>query len=271
MQTTHDLLDLGHVQLGYNTRGEGPPVLLVMGLAMPCEGWTEQVEDLSRDHQVCWFDNRGVGKSSTPRGLYSTQQMAEETWALVDHLGWDSAHVVGVSMGGMISQQLLLQQPDRVRSLTLIASSAVGRRAQPTKEGVKRWLQVQSARDLDARMEAMGRLLFSEKSIQEGKADLGAFGRHLAAGRAQGSGLLGQLAAVFGHNARPHLAAHSDKPVLCIVGRDDVLVSPRNTHELAELLAAELIEIDHAGHGVSSEHPQVVNAAIRRHIQQACA
>jgi pimeloyl-ACP methyl ester carboxylesterase len=267
MQTKHDILDLGHVQLGYKLRGtSGPPVLLVMGLAMPGEGWMRQVDDLSQDHQVCWFDNRGVGKSSTPKGLYSTQKMAEETWALVDHLGWESVHVVGVSMGGMISQQLLVQQPERVRSLTLIASAAVGRKAQPTAEGVKRWIKVQSTKDVDERMKALAHLLFSEKTIAEGRVDMGTLGRDLAAGRARGQGMLGQLAAVFGHNAKSQLAIHQDKPVLCIVGQDDVLVSPRNTHELAKILAANLLEIPDAGHGVSSEHPELVNAAIRKHI-----
>ncbi len=266
MQTTHGILDLGHVQLGYKLRGSGPPVLLVMGLAMPSDGWMRQVDDLSQDHQVCWFDNRGVGRSSTPKGLYSTQKMAEETWALVDHIGWDSANVVGVSMGGMISQQLLIQQPERVRSLTLIASAAIGRKAQPTGEGVKRWLKVQSTQDVDERMKALAHLLFSQKTIAEGRVDMGSLGKDLAAGRARGQGLLGQLAAVFGHNAKSRLKEHQDKPVLCIVGLDDVLVSPRNTHELAALLQAELLEVPHAGHGVSSEHPELVNAAIRQHI-----
>ena len=266
MQTTHDVLDLGHVQLGYKLRGSGPPVLLVMGLAMTGEGWMRQVEDLSQDHQVCWFDNRGVGRSSTPKGLYSTKQMAQETWSLVDHIGWDSAHVVGVSMGGMISQQLLVQQPDRVRSLTLIASAAIGRKAQPTGEGVKRWIKVQSTQDVDERMKALAHLLFSEKTIAEGRVNMGSLGRELAEGRARGQGMLGQLAAVFGHNTKSKLPAHQDKPVLCIVGQDDVLVSPRNTHELVKLLEAELLEIPHAGHGVSSEHHELVNAAIRKHI-----
>ena len=166
----------------------------------------------------------------------------------------------------MISQQLLLQQPERVRTLTLIASAAIGRKAQPTSEGVKRWLKVQSTRDVDERMKALAHLLFSEKTIAEGRVDMGALGRDLATGRARGQGMLGQLAAVFGHNAHSELSAHQDKSVLCIVGQDDVLVSPRNTHELVKLLEAELLEIAHAGHGVSSEHPEVVNAAIRRHI-----
>jgi pimeloyl-ACP methyl ester carboxylesterase len=118
-------------------------------------------------------------------------------------------------------------------------------------------------------MKALAHLLFSQKTIAEGRVDMGSLGKDLAAGRARGQGMLGQLAAVFGHNAKSRLKEHQDKPVLCIVGLDDVLVSPRNTHELAALLQAELLEVPHAGHGVSSEHPELVNAAIRRHIGAA--
>lgn len=263
MQTERSTLTLPGVTLGYNVRGEGPPVLLVMGLAMPADAWHHQIQDLSRDHRVCWFDNRGVGRSSSPGGLYSTDQMARDAHALLDHLGWDRVHVVGVSMGGMISQHITLQQPDRVRSLTLLASSPMGRSVRPTREGLRRWLQVQTSKDVATRQRAMGRLLFSDKTLAERPNVMGDLNRDLAAGRAQGWGLFAQTWAALSHRAGARLEAVRHVPSLVVVGQDDVLVRPTNSQTLATLLDAELVEIPDAGHGVAAEaHPQV-NAAIR--------
>lgn len=263
MQTERSTLTLPGVTLGYNVRGSGPHVLLVMGLAMPADAWHHQIEDLSRDHRVCWFDNRGVGRSSSPGGLYSTHQMAGDAHALLDHLGWDRVHVVGVSMGGMISQHIALQRPERVRSLTLLASSPMGRTVRPTQEGLKRWLEVQTSRDLKTRQRAMARLLFSDKTLSERPNVMGDLNRDLAAGRAQGWGLFSQTWAALSHRAGDRLETIRHVPSLVLVGQDDVLVRPSNSQTLATLLDARLVEIPNAGHGVAAEaHPQV-NAAIR--------
>ncbi|MED5371668.1 MAG: alpha/beta hydrolase [Myxococcota bacterium] len=252
-------------RLGYSTLGEGPPVLLVMGLAMTGDAWHPQIRDLARDHQVCWFDNKGVGRSQAPAGRYRPQDMAADGWALADHLGWDSLHLVGVSMGGMISQQMAIQRPNAIRSLSLIASAANGRRARPTPAGVKHWVAVQTARDLRSRQESMARLLFSERTLRErpeGVLD-GEMAKGLAKSRASGSALASQLHAVFSHDLRGRLPELAHLPSQCIVGTEDVLVSPQNSRELAALLQAELLEIPEAGHGVSAEAAQRVNQALR--------
>jgi pimeloyl-ACP methyl ester carboxylesterase len=74
------------------------------------------------DFQVAVFDNRGVGYSSTPQGPYTMSMMADDTLAVADALGWATFHLVGVSMGGMISQHVALKAPQRLQSLTLITT-----------------------------------------------------------------------------------------------------------------------------------------------------
>jgi pimeloyl-ACP methyl ester carboxylesterase len=74
------------------------------------------------DWEICAFDNRGVRRSSVPPGPYTTEEMARDAICLIDDLGWQRAHIVGVSMGGMISQKIAVQAPEKVISLTLIAT-----------------------------------------------------------------------------------------------------------------------------------------------------
>ncbi|MCA9537524.1 MAG: alpha/beta fold hydrolase, partial [Myxococcales bacterium] len=132
------------VELAYEVAGAaGSPVLLIMGFSVPGRAWSGQVPALAERHRVAWFDNRGVGNTQARPGWYSMRLLADDARRLLDHLDWPTAHIVGVSMGGMIAQELAVTVPDRVRSLTLIATHAGGVRARtPTWRGLMRFAGV---------------------------------------------------------------------------------------------------------------------------------
>src|ERR1041385_5733358 len=112
----------GDADINYTVHGEGPPVLLIMGLAAGSQMWMLQLPALeAAGFQAITFDNRGVGASSAPPGPYTMEQMAADGIAVLDVLGIDKAHVVGISMGGAIAQHLALKAPERVRSLMLVS------------------------------------------------------------------------------------------------------------------------------------------------------
>src|SRR5215212_2886942 len=92
------------VELYYEEHGNGDPLLLVMGLAADSTAWLFQLPAFSERYRTIVFDNRGVGRSAKPAGPYTIHQMADDAAALLGELGIDRAHVVGVSMGGMIAQ-----------------------------------------------------------------------------------------------------------------------------------------------------------------------
>ena len=110
---------IGDVDLYYEEHGAGDPLLLVMGLGADSTAWMFQVPDFARHYRTIVFDNRGVGRSAKPPGPYSIAQMADDTAGLLDTSGVERCHVVGVSMGGMIAQELALRHPARVRGLVL--------------------------------------------------------------------------------------------------------------------------------------------------------
>src|SRR4029077_10122354 len=105
------------IELYYEEHGRGDPLLLIMGLAADSTAWIFQVPDFARRYRTITFDNRGVGRSSKPPGPYTIHEMADDAVALLDALDVRRAHVVGVSMGGMIAQEIVLRHPSRVRGL----------------------------------------------------------------------------------------------------------------------------------------------------------
>src|ERR687897_2379071 len=106
-------------RLYYEVHGEGEPLLCVHGLACDTLAWIPQIHGFSAAYRTVIFDNRDVGRSSMAEEDYEIADMARDALALADQLGLDTFHLVGISMGGAIAQEIALQAPDRVRTLTL--------------------------------------------------------------------------------------------------------------------------------------------------------
>jgi 3-oxoadipate enol-lactonase len=110
--------DLGDIQLHYKEWGEGPPVLGVMGFGLDSRFWASQIPAVTKTHGFITFDNRSVGRS-TGAPPTSIEEMADDAFRLLDHLGIEKTVLFGVSMGGTIAQRLVLSHPERVSALIL--------------------------------------------------------------------------------------------------------------------------------------------------------
>ena len=115
--------DLEDITLHYKERGEGPPVLGVMGFALDQRFWAAQIPAVTKTHRFVTFDNRGVGHS-TGDIVTTIDQMADDAYRLLDYLDIERAVVFGVSMGGAIAQRLVIDHPDRVGALILAVTWA---------------------------------------------------------------------------------------------------------------------------------------------------
>jgi 3-oxoadipate enol-lactonase len=115
---------IGKYDINYIDEGEGPPVLLIHGLAGDLSAWKPQVAALRENHRVVAFDNRGAGLSTQVDEPITTTDLARDTVALMEALGISNAQIVGRSMGGAVAQIMAIERPDLVRSLVLCASFA---------------------------------------------------------------------------------------------------------------------------------------------------
>ena len=226
----------------YIVEGSGPPLVLVGGRTSTIEGaWWRYIPALKPRFKVIALDNRGTGASDKPDTPYSTPLMAEDALTVLHDAGETSAHWFGLSMGGMILQQLALNHPDAVRSLILGATHCGGERQpqtggdQPAVEGPLR----RYANLYDARFIAEHPDWVQEDAKHFGKMPLHAIVR--------------QDQAVKRHDLC-HRLNEIHQPVLIFHGRQDRMVPVARGEELARALPnARLQVLDPAGHQVHSE------------------
>jgi len=262
-------------------------VLCVMGWATCYKMgiWENQVEYFSQfpDFEVCIFDNRGSGFSGSPPGRYTMSVLANDALRLTDHLGWDKFHVMGASMGGMISQRLSVIAPHRIRSLTLLCTrfDSGWWYSLPTWTAlgiiVKQHLEMFVLRDETSHVRNLLDLLFSQKFLAGRHLD-GATNREFLLRRMSErrkmvppvnvKGSVSQLAAIQGHRITEKDVAiflESDFKILVITGDNDLMVPHKHSYHIKSMLKhkAELFVIEGAGHGLLEESKDIVNEKVK--------
>ena len=250
------------IRLHYEAIGRrhGPPVLMVQGLGADKHGWDLQRLALAPRYRTIALDNRGAGRSDKPFGVYSLEQMADDAMAVLDHAGVESAHVMGASMGGAISQIIALKYPERVRSLTLACTAC---RNHPwRRELLSSWASTASERGMGAMANEAARWVIGPRSFRRVAPMFGwlgpmAFGRPTHAFVAQVRAILAtdeSLATELGTLTMP---------TLVIVGNQDILTPRGDSEELAESIPfAELAVISGAAHGLMIEHASTFNKVL---------
>jgi len=118
--------NVGDIEIYYEEHGQGPPLIMILGLGQDTATWSFQISELSNRLRLIVFDNRDSGKSSRCLDGYTTKTMAQDTIGLMDHLRIDQTHILGTSMGGMIAQQVVLMAPERVNKLILASTTCWG-------------------------------------------------------------------------------------------------------------------------------------------------
>jgi 3-oxoadipate enol-lactonase len=247
--------------LYYEVHGEGEPLLCVMGLSADTLSWMLQVPAFSARHRTVIFDNRDVGRSSLATGPYEIADMAKDALALADALELDSFHLLGVSMGGAIAQELALAAPERVRTLTLAVTFAAG------GGWARKLAEVWGARVKKiSREEHIDELLllnFSEEFFEDEQRVTWMRGMVLANPNPQSpEAFTRQLEASARHDARDRLPSLS-VPAHVIGSEHDILVPIWKAREIAELIpGAQLTVLPAAAHGANVERAEEFNNAV---------
>jgi pimeloyl-ACP methyl ester carboxylesterase len=242
-------------EIAWYDEGSGPAVLLIMGLAYPAAAWFRQVPVLAEHHRVLSLDNRGAGGSAgAPGAPYTVEMMTDDCLAVLDAAGVQKAHVVGISMGGLMAQELGLSHPDRVQSLTLLTTHpGIAQGVFPQE--VHEFLAARAGMDAQERGEfsipfnyhpSTPRHLIEEdwKAREAGTA--GPEGYAAQGGTALWSGL----------DRLPSMTVRT----LVVHGAQDRLLVPANGELLAEAIPdAKLVMVEGANHILTTDQVDEVN------------
>lgn len=266
---------VGDISIYYEVSGHGEPLLLIMGLGGGSSLWWRQVECLSPDYRVITYDSRGVGRSDCPDVPYSVEMMTADARGLLDMLGVARAHVYGVSMGGMIAQELALRHPEMVASLVLGATTCGGARAVlPPPDSLEQLFSITSLPPAEiARVSAS--VSFSAGFISSHPATVRQWLRKGAESPPSAVGYRRQAEAVAHFQTYDRLPQIS-APTLVLAGTADQLIPAENSRILASRIPqAELVLFEGAGHGYLWEAEEEANLVVRdflgRHPQEAAA
>jgi 3-oxoadipate enol-lactonase len=239
--------------LAYLRRGQGEPLLLIMGVAGHHRVWgSEFVDRLSERFDVVAYDHRGIGKSVRADEAFTIPDLAADAAAVLDHLGWDSAHVMGHSMGGTIAQELALAHPERVRTLTL--ASTWGGPGETWGPGVAALAAAGGGGD----PETIVRGTFAANVSAGFAAGPGAFEQFaetIAAYRIPGPVVLMQMQAAAVHDALDRLDRLGTRTLVIHGTADEIVVRSAGERLAVHIPGAELELLDGVGHLPFWEQP----------------
>ncbi len=253
----------------FDLRGDPkrPPLLLVMGMGLASSAWSTLPSRLARDFRVITFDNRGSGGSANPRRLYRMSTLAADALTVLDACAVQRAHVFGISMGGMVAQELALQHPERVDRLALgctFASWRESRKLDPSTLGA--FLRQLTRPTPDKSQSQLARLLVSEGffATPQGKARFADW--RVRAEREPARRVFLQLIAIALHSATNRLR-ELRAPTLVMAGDRDRLVHVCEAHKLALLIPdARLHILAGAGHVFPLEREEETAAMLTEHF-----
>jgi 3-oxoadipate enol-lactonase len=250
------------IRLHYEVLGRAgaPAVLMIQGLGADKHGWDMQRIPLALHYRVIALDNRGAGRSDKPFGHYTLEQMADDAISVLDKVGVDSAHVVGASMGGAISQIIGVNHPERVRSLTLACTAC--RNHQWRRELLHSWATTATERGLGEMTREAARWVIGPRSFRRLVPAFGWLGP-LAKGRSPHA-FVSQVNAILDiDDTMADRLGEVTAPTLVLVGNQDILTPRGDSEELAERLPnCELVVISGAAHGFMVEHASTFNRVL---------
>ena len=239
----------GNVEVYYEVLGtKTPPILLIEGIGYSSWMWFRQRQDMAPRRQIVAFDNRGVGRSSSPPGAYAMKDFVDDMQAVVEAAGIERLYVLGVSMGGMIAQEYYFAHRDRVRGLVL-SNTNYGKGSVLPSQEVLKILSTSASGQFDYeglvnRMKPATSKRFSEGKKQEFDELVK---MRLAIGD-DAKGYMGQLMGVASFDSHERLA-EIKVPTLIITSDEDIVVPPENAAELHRRIPnSRLLVFKGAGH-----------------------
>ena len=256
------------IKIAYDTWGarDGSPVFMIQGLGMNARAWALQRGAFGRQHRCIAIDNRGTGYSDAPPGPYDLLRMAQDALEVLDAEEVPSAHIVGASMGGVISQILGVVYPERVHSLTLACTAC--RHHEWRRELLAEWADEVRAHGMTALTDDGMRWLIGSRLQRRFGVFVNVLARVLI--QTKPEAFAAQVEAILAMSDDMRGELHSiTAPTLVITGSQDTLTPLGDAEELAELITtSRLYVLRGAAHGLMAEAPNSFNDAVLRFLAE---
>jgi pimeloyl-ACP methyl ester carboxylesterase len=261
----------GH-ELHYLQRGEGEPLLLIQGMSGTHLSWGDEfLELLARDFRVTYFDNRGMGSSSRVDHPFTIAELADDAAGLLDALGIERAHVLGVSMGGMIAQHLALEHPEKIATLTLGCTYAGGEGSELTPpENGRRLVEAWTSGDRERAIRT-GWEVNVAPDFAADDDNYTRFREAVLSARAPLPVIQLQAQAIGGHDVLERLGG-LEAPTLVIHGELDGMLPASNGRLIASRVPRARLEVlEGVGHLFWIEVPERSASLVAEHARAAAA
>jgi len=255
---------VGDINIYYEDHGRGEPILLIAGWGTDLSCWQFQIPEFSAKYRVIAFDNRGAGRTDAPDKPYSMRMMADDAVALLDALGIGKAHILGMSMGGSIAQEIAIGYPERIRGLILAAATAAPGECPLLMHALAAWTAAMKE-GVDPKTMARIQLPYVVTGrFFEQPEMVALFVDTMAANPCQPKAYAcqRQTEASAGQDTRARLKQIA-APTLVLVGREDIMLPVGQSEELAVLIpGAKLIVLEVGAHGFFIEIAENFNRGV---------
>ena len=257
------------IRMHYEIAGAGDPVLMLAAVSMPGAMWAPQVKALAPHFRVVTFDNRGVGETDLPpEPVYTMAQLADDAAALARQLKLTRVHVVGISMGGTIAQELALRHPALVRSLVLVSTWA--KADARFVQVVESWMSLASRVPIEERYRhVFFPWLFSPAFFEKKDNVETAFRGAMAyPHQTKAEAIERQARGIFAWNGTRVARLGTIKaPTLVVGGKHDVLTPPEFARALAKLIRRAKLTLLPGGHSLTLEQTDAFNRTLVRFLK----
>jgi 3-oxoadipate enol-lactonase len=242
------LTGAGGRRLDYVRRGRGTPLLLIQGMGSHHAMWGDELLSLLEpDFDIVAYDHRGIGRGDRADEAFSTADLAEDAAAVIASLGWSDALVFGISLGGMVAQELALRHPELVRALAIGCSWAGGPEG-VMSETSRRMVEASATRDPDHATKTSFEANFSRRFATETPGVFEKYQNRALSVRVPVPVIQLQWQAALAHDTGDRLGAIS-RPTTVLHGTADAGIPVVNGHRLAELIPDAKLELfEGAGH-----------------------
>jgi len=257
-------IEVNDIQVYYEAHGEGFPVVMIQGLSANTSWWDPRwIQTLSERFQVVAFDNRGAGRTEISEREYSIRLFADDTAALMDALGIPEAYVLGISMGGMIAQELALNHSGKVEKLVLCSTYCGGEESvQPSSEVMQVLMPDRGALSAEEVARMTIPLLFTEEFLNNNPGVEEFVLQQITRTPISPEAFARQLNAIMNFDSCDRLP-YITAPTLILHGKKDVLVPSQNAPILGKAIpGSRLVYFEDSAHGLLEQTEEVLAAIL---------